>query len=164
MDAVGGVQRGDRVGVRSQRATQRHVVGDEDGDLAAELACGGGHFGADEPTADDRDGLAGLDRPVQVRPQGDGVVDGAQQVHSGQPDARQAAAGRGSRCDDDRVGLDRGVVGQQHRRPARRIRPQGGGVTPRCQVTSRSSASPSSESSTWAWLAPRKSLDSGGRS
>ena len=46
----------------------------------------------------------------------------------GSPTPGQVAAGRCSRCDDDRVGLDRGVVGQQHGRPARRIRPQGGGV------------------------------------
>ena len=71
---------------------------------------------------------AGLDCPVQVCRSAIGVVDGTQQVHPGQPDARQAAPGGGSGGDDDRVGLDLGIVGQQHRRPTRRIWLQGGGV------------------------------------
>ena len=46
---------------RAQGAAQRNVVGDEDGDLAAELAGRRRHLGADEPAADDRHG-----RPVST--------------------------------------------------------------------------------------------------
>ena len=62
-DAVGGVQRGDSIRVRPQCAPQRHIVGDEDSDLAAELAGGRGHLGTDEAAADDRDGLGRSRRP-----------------------------------------------------------------------------------------------------
>jgi hypothetical protein len=65
---------------------------------------------------------------VQVRAQRDSVIDRAQQVHTRKPNTRQVAAGRRPGCDDDRVGLDGSVIGQQHGRPARRIRPQAGGM------------------------------------
>ena len=138
--------------------------GTNDGDLAAELAGRRGHLGADEPATDDRHGLAGLHCLVQVRAQRNASSMVRSRCTPGSPTPGRSRRAAAPVAIDDRIGVDGGGVGEQHRGPARRIRPQGGGVTPRCQVTSRSSVSPSSDSSTWAWLAPRKSLDNGGRS
>ena len=159
------VQVGDRVRVGSEGGPQRNVVGDDEGDLAAELTGGRRHLRSDEAAADHHDRPAGGDGIVQVLPQRGRIVEGAQQVHAGQPDAGHRGPRRSTGGDHDPVAGHRGAVAQL--RP-RHPHPAAAAERRRAHPAARWRRDPRPRPPTTARPAHpgccRNSLDSGGRS
>lgn len=94
----------------AERSGKRSRRGLDDRHVKSQAVRGRGDLGADEPAADHHQPPA----EGQIGPQGPGVVQGPQRVHSFEAlAARQHARGR-TRGDDDPVGPDGPAVGKPH--------------------------------------------------
>ncbi len=91
VDARVAVDRGHRLpDLAAEHAPERDRQRLDQGDLETPLATGGRDLGADEPGTDDDDSPR---RPVEVGAERDGVVEGAQHVHTAEPVAAGEGAG-----------------------------------------------------------------------